>query len=888
MYKNIYKNINIVLLPFKDLFFEDDLFYKYLNEGNYDEIKYDLYRKISRKCKMKSYDELDLLLKKIHCEVFNNKLKKEEIYRYYFKLIDLVTKSFYSIRDGKLVYKYWIGDEEKSIFGDYEEGDKIEIFRMINKNICMDIFAVNHILENSNSNILALNNNYSNIELSDLQLDDILSRGISENHIHGNAIFSFSLSWQILMYNNISKKDINKNLNINEYDNNLFKDNPYIYIKLAELIRNLLIVFTVYIDKIDLKNNCYLEDIIKYIETIIDNKLNNSDENKILYYIEKINKEFNIVRRNGIDDIVYTFYPSKDIKTYSENIFLFNVIKYIKNLEHNIYEKENLYFYNMISRMFLYYIRIKNQFYINLVQSNEVKGLDNFKIFFDNGTSPTGYIGYSDLDYYKLMIRSLFQDKYLRNVEVRLSFPRKEEALRKTIKNFLEAYKYVIEEDYIHGDRIIDFPKIGLIFHLIKKNDYKNKEKCIYNFYHNEKSEDLYYEKLLEEYRNNIRNLISIRNKMPELSYFILGIDSANLENLTPTEVFAPIYEEARDSKNDLFNGYDKDGNLIPIKSLRFTYHAGEDFRHILSGLRRIYEVVEYCKFHSGDRVGHGTALGIDIDKWCKENPVIVIPRGEQLNNLLWLWNIYSLSNYSNPRVSLYLENEIYKLSKEIYIRNTGITTPMLYENYINGFKSFKEVYKKEDLNIFSDNLKEVDVNIHNKILCIKSNNNIEVWDSEKLYYSRHCKCYLERMDEPIFVSIKEIDKQMINEAQRILIQYMAKKGIVIEINPTSNLNIGEIDTIFEHQTFNINKIEDNRENIMMTINTDDPMIFNTSLGNEYAYIYYSLIKKGHSKESVLAWINKIRKYSIDTSFIDKNMNSKDIYRFLKNILSYL
>ena len=86
----------------------------------------------------------------------------------------------------------------------------------------------------------------------------------------------------------------------------------------------------------------------------------------------------------------------------------------------------------------------------------------------------------------------------------------------------------------------------------------------------------------------------------------------ASLENSVPTWVFRDIYESARDANAEPFTLENK----RPFQSLGFTFHAGEDFRHLLSGLRRIYEVVYFLKFHAGDRLCHGLALGILVDDW--------------------------------------------------------------------------------------------------------------------------------------------------------------------------------------------------------------------------------------------------------------------------------
>ncbi|CAH1057575.1 hypothetical protein PAECIP111894_03733 [Paenibacillus pseudetheri] len=94
-------------------------------------------------------------------------------------------------------------------------------------------------------------------------------------------------------------------------------------------------------------------------------------------------------------------------------------------------------------------------------------------------------------------------------------------------------------------------------------------------------------------------------DRIPYLSHFIVGLDAASLENNTPVQVFAPVYGAARNSDDDKMVKIDRDGNKVRHQSMFFTFHAGEDFRHLNSGLRRIDEVIDYCKFHSGDRIGH-------------------------------------------------------------------------------------------------------------------------------------------------------------------------------------------------------------------------------------------------------------------------------------------
>ena len=116
----------------------------------------------------------------------------------------------------------------------------------------------------------------------------------------------------------------------------------------------------------------------------------------------------------------------------------------------------------------------------------------------------------------------------------------------------------------------------------------------------------------------------------------------------------------------------------------------------------------------------------------------------------------------------------------------------------------------------------------------------------------------------------------------------------MVETNPTSNLAIGEIESIFEHYIHNLNNRglsnEGDKENSMMvTINSDDPSVFNTNVSNELSYIFYSLQEKGYDRENILEWIDKIRQYGMDSSFIEKsNKTITEKIEELENLISEL
>ena len=123
---------------------------------------------------------------------------------------------------------------------------------------------------------------------------------------------------------------------------------------------------------------------------------------------------------------------------------------------------------------------------------------------------------------------------------------------------------------------------------------------------------------------------------------FFCGFDAANNEMYASPEVFAPVFRKAR------FFGFDK-----------FTFHAGEDFVHLLSGIRAVYEAMDFLELGIGDRIGHTTALGIEPALWLDRiGSTVIIEKGEWLDDLVFAYYlINSINSYDyqnlNPLNSL-------------------------------------------------------------------------------------------------------------------------------------------------------------------------------------------------------------------------------------------
>ena len=357
------------------------------------------------------------------------------------------------------------------------------------------------------------------------------------------------------------------------------------------------------------------------------------------------------------------------------------------------------------------------------------------------------------------------------------------------------------------------------------------------------------------------------------MSKYLVGIDAASLENATPVWVFAPIFEKARDSSIDLIGRSSNDRNYM--QSLGFTFHAGEDFRHILSGLRRIDEVVEHLKFHAGDRIGHGIALGLNPQKWREQNPVVILPQLEALENYLWAYDTLS-NHYSNFQAAIltFMEKRIYELSRKIYGGDKeGIATELLIDGYRKLF-SFKTDIISCDAFVMAE-----------RELCRKLADEEPIqWRPELVTAARHCKVFVKKMEKPIHCEITQQDILIIEELQKILKKKLGQKGIVLEVNPSSNTAIADLDILYENQFYQLNQLND-EQNIIVCINSDDPAVFNTNVSNELAYIYYGMLEKGISREAALLWIDRVRRNGLNSSFIHHEESDLALVRNLTELI---
>ncbi|WP_339274343.1 hypothetical protein MKY59_25105 [Paenibacillus sp. FSL W8-0426] len=906
MIRKINLLLHVALFPFKDLAF-------YMQSGNpvlklaevtpvnsgliegqviakqRKKLSHILHRNILLKCSPDSLDEINLMLEIFYpFFVSSNHAWNQSIYKHYLGIMESFAKAFISHRDGEIVFKYWKNGRNESesnkydrFWSEYKELDKVHFFHTLSRLMPMDLFVAIHYSMNGITDPEQLNGVYQHINLADASLHDVMQRGVAENHIHASAAFNFSHLWQLVM-NNAEAEHF---LTCFETNHLAESSQVYCYILVARILR---LVMGKYLS--ELEQVPHLPNLVSWLAQILDSEkstfvitiltdqsIADYDASDLLAVLDELKQNFGLDDGDRRHDIMFSVFPSSShIKTYAENLFLHKAMIYKKTAYHQPDQFQSFF------SVFFKYISIKNEFYQQITQSTSIKGLDFFRPYFSRATRG---IRKNQDDYYTHLLRTLFQNSYLNKAEIRIPIHDQEHRIKQEVVRILGAYKNILEKDYgIRSNTNTIFPRIGIVYHLLKRDDDTDKCWSSYEGDNETTIRHLYYGRIQQAYLNQIHLMTNLRKRIPYLSNFIVGLDAASLENSTPVQVFAPVFEKARNSDHDSIRVIDRDGYVLKDQSLFFTFHAGEDFRHINSGLRRMDEVIDYCKLHSGDRIGHGIALGVDICNWVQQNKVVILPRGEYLDNMLWIWGVYSKMSHLDSKTFIYLEQKILALAEDIFQVTTGLTVRLLYEVYQKRFNHIGDSVLKAMQRVQYDTKM-----VHQSAQCVREMHTVRTWDKDQLLLAYHCRGYLRLMREPVHMNTTGVEEVMAQDMQKYLIEKISRQGIVIEVNPSSNEAIGEIDSIFGNQLFKL-QTPTNHElsNIQVNINSDDPMVFNTNVSNEIAYLYYGMLERGIGREAALSWIEKLRKSGVNTSFIRGNVSNEEYIRMLDSVIAAL
>lgn len=354
--------------------------------------------------------------------------------------------------------------------------------------------------------------------------------------------------------------------------------------------------------------------------------------------------------------------------------------------------------------------------------------------------------------------------------------------------------------------------------------------------------------------RQREANAVSaLLHAQPAILRLLRGLDVCGRELTQPTWLLLPLLLRLQRESQELASS--PQGTRVGLRPLRMTLHAGEDFRTLLEGLRRIHEPIEFGLLRQRDRIGHAVALGIDATAWCRENSVAYQPAEERLEDILWLCEIGAWRRLRRS-MRKRLMDECWLLAQRIYALRDGTDSV----HVLHMLKVARRMRHDPTL-LWNWNYPELN---------LAPGRPAE--HSAPDFLLRYLKDYgvWRRGQEPVELSMEEEEVEAIETAQRMVQSKVRELDLTIEANPTSNLLIAELGAINHHPMFRLAPVSRwawFRPRYRIALSDDDPLTFATSLLDEYRYTYFAILRQGHSEAAAICWLKKRREDAVEAAF---------------------
>ncbi len=267
--------------------------------------------------------------------------------------------------------------------------------------------------------------------------------------------------------------------------------------------------------------------------------------------------------------------------------------------------------------------------------------------------------------------------------------------------------------------------------------------------------------------------------------------------------------------------------------NIGLTCHAGEDYAHPLEGIHAVVSAVSLLRMRPGDTIGHGLALGQDIEAYDRaRSPRVLTTRGRQFDALLWLYlECRRDTDLAAPSLLVLLESWLRSEADSLYRRAAG---------------QLPSLGSLEPL--FEERCKPVAViGSRPSMFCARL----------RLLELRDAGCAGRRAEPAPIAEIVYALRPTIVKLQKIVLKQLAEKGVALEFNPSSNLRVSASASAQDIPFMKI--LEVMRTQVLATVNTDNPGTFGTRIENEYAMVMQALGDAGFTRAERLDVIVRLR-----------------------------
>lgn len=534
---------------------------------------------------------------------------------------------------------------------------------------------------------------------------------------------------------------------------------------------------------------------------------------------------------------------------------------------------------------FYAYLVIKNQIRNEILQTNSKLGFENFSIISHRKNVYSDYRTMAEL----AICGSLDNEK-IDKFEVRISPADKAE----------KCALYLQELESFEPQRSDGKKAIFYVYHFPKKPDEE-----VRRYGERSRQKECRHSRFRRALERQANEIERFRDSYPRYAARVLGIDACAQEIGCRPEVFGPVFRRlARHTSAVISKKYE-------VPQLRMTYHVGEDFLDVADGLRAVEEAIRFLNLQCGSRIGHGTVLGISVEKWYqKKRNTIIISMQDYLDNVVWLYhkiNEFRIEGCS--QLLAFLRQEFEEMFYIIYRRNIDMEeVRSIWEESEKEYA--KDGYKIKEFQYIFDiytyyaawKLRGDDPSLYQRgyyrenILASKRQEDLLNWnfpmpfecrkqrDVSILYYYYHFNHFIYKAGrQKIEKVLPDCYIEGVIKVQKAMRSFIGRTGIGIECNPSSNLKISTMESYEEHPVVSLyNKdLEKDPEklyenpHLFVSINTDDKGVFRTSLENEYALMACAMEKirdkQGnpvYDRQMIYQWLDNIRKMGLQQSFM--------------------
>jgi hypothetical protein len=382
-------------------------------------------------------------------------------------------------------------------------------------------------------------------------------------------------------------------------------------------------------------------------------------------------------------------------------------------------------------------------------------------------------------------------------------------------------------------------------------------------------------------YRRKRREALAIAGllqRFPQLIAVFRGVDVCNDELGTPNWVMAPLLRYVKDVAGAASSFAQANlGQALP--TLRTTAHAGEDFAHLLTGLRRIQETIELFHLGQGDRLGHGIALGVHASEWAARTGGIAMTKIERLFDLTWEWNFCTDRSLAiSASRTQYILDKVETLAKEVFDRYAhppelarfmqllGDERELRLARFPNGPLDEEDDYLDRRLRT-GRRWADSGASAARRSMAQDREHGPGEEPWRLLHSFLTDPIAFERGQKQVMVD-PAFEAESLELIQAELRRTVAATGLTVEINPSSNLLIGNLSDLQNHPLWRLKPpFPGEGAPIAVCIGSDDPITFSTRNREEYQLVYDTLTLAGLSDTQARSWLEEVRQAGLESRF---------------------